>query len=54
MKVSFCTAHTATGNNDINDMEKEQPVISAENDKRKLLPVTVAKTLLEQLEEKQD
>lgn len=53
-KVSFCTAHTAMGENDINDVEKDQPVISAENDKRKQFPVTVTKTLLEQLEEKQD
>ena len=47
-------AHTAMGENDINDVEKDQPVIFAENDKRKQFPVTVAKTLLEQLEEKQD
>lgn len=42
------------GENDINDVEKDQPVISAENDKRKQFPVTVTKTLLEQLEEKRD
>lgn len=42
------------GENVINDVEKDQPVISAENDKTKQFPVTVTKTLLEQLEEKQD
>ncbi|PKU48460.1 hypothetical protein llap_1201 [Limosa lapponica baueri] len=46
--------HTAMGKNNINDVEKDQSVISAGNDKRKQFPVTVAKTLLEQLEEKQD
>jgi len=53
-KVSFCTAHTAMGKNVINDVEKDQLVTSAENDKRKQFSVTVAKTLLQQFEEKQD
>lgn len=49
MKVPFFTAHTAMDENDINDVEKDQPVISAENDKRKQSLAIVAKTLLKQL-----
>lgn len=40
--------------NDIKDVEKDQPAISAENDKRKQPLAIAAKTLLKQLEEKQD
>lgn len=50
---SFCTAHPARGRNGINDAEKDQPVILLEII-GKQFPVTVAKTVLGWLEEKQD